>query len=665
MPTISGLASGIDTDAIVKELLKIRKTRIDVLTAQKKEVTDQQAAFKLIEADIISLRGKAGGLSRSLNNAFDARKVTSSNEDALVATATSRAAAGVYQVKVTSLAQAHQVASQGFVSEDAQITQGTFELKAGSSGSTTITVDSTNNTLQGLADAITGAGIGISASIVQDASNPAAPYKLLLTSNKTGVANQITLTNNLAASSGGAVQPTFDFGNPVQAAADSVVQLGTGTGAVTSTSATNTVTNLINGVTLNLKQADATKTLSITIDRDTQAATEAVQGFVDSYNSLMDEFATQFRYSSEKNDAGLLLGNSTAASLQQSVRESVLGTVAGINPKANRLSAIGVTVTDDGKLSFDSSKLQKIFDGETAGVTANDVKRLFALDGESSNGGIEFLLGSSKTGSPTSGIKVDITQAAERASITATNSIGASIIIDGTNDTLAAKLDGNTATDITITHGTYTREQLASAVETALNSHEEFSGRIASVGLATDKLTIQSDAYGSSSQIAITGGSAAAALGFVGTETSTGKDVAGKFIIDGVEEVATGTGRLLQGKSGNANTDGLQVRVTLTSSQLVAGVDGTITMTRGVGAKLDQTLGKMLDATTGRIKIVNDGFDDKTKALQKAIDRQNDFFDQQEKKLNDQFIALETTISQLQTTATYLSAQLAGINGDN
>ena len=57
-------------------------------------------------------------------------------------------------------------------------------------------------------------------------------------------------------------------------------------------------------------------------------------------------------------------------------------------------------------------------------------------------------------------------------------------------------------------------------------------------------------------------------------------------------------------------------------------------------SKLDQALGKMLDATTGRIKIVNDGFDDKTEALQKAIDRQNEFFDQQEKKLNDQFIAL-------------------------
>jgi flagellar hook-associated protein 2 len=664
MPTISGLNSGIDTDAIVEELLKIRKTRIDVLTAQKKEVTNQQAAFKLIEADIIALRGQAGTLSRSLNNVFDSRKVSSSNEDAIIATATSRAATGVYQVKVTSLAQAHQVASQGFADADSEITQGTFTLKAGSSGSQTITIDGTNNTLQGLADEINGAGLGVSASIVEDASNPAAPFKLLLTSNKTGVDNAITVTNNLAASSGNAVQPTFDFGNPVQSAADAVVQLGTGTGAITSTSATNTVTNLVSGVTLNLKQADATKTYSITVERDVEGGTKAVQSFVDAYNSLMDEFTTQFRYSSEKNEAGLLLGNSTASSLQQSIRESVLGSVAGVNTNANRLSAIGVTVGNDGKLSFDSSKLATIFSGDAAGIAASDVKRLFALDGASTNGGIEFLLGSSKTGAPAGGIQVDITQAAERASITGTNTIAASIVIDGTNDTLAAKLDGRTATDITLTHGTYTRDELAQLLEDALNGHEEFTGRLASVGLSGTSLSISSDTYGSVSQIAITGGTAAATLGFLGTESSTGKDVAGKFIIDGQEETATGNGRLLQGAAGSANTDGLQVRVTLTTSQVVAGMDGQLNMTRGIAARLDQTLGKMLDAVTGRIKIVNDGFDGKLKNLQTAIDRQNDFFDKQEQQLNDQFIALETTISQLQTTATYLTAQLAGINGE-
>ncbi len=457
MPTISGLTSGLDTDAIKEELLKIRKTRIDVLTAQKKEVTSQQSAFKLIEADILSLRGKASTLARSLNNVFDSRKVTSSNEDAIAATASSRAAVGVYQVKVTSLAQAHQVATQGYSDAEAPITQGTITLQAGSGTSATITIDSTNNTLQGLADAITSAGVGISASIIEDASNPTARYKLMLTSNKTGVANQLSITNNLAASAGEAVKPTFDFGNPVQAASDAVVQLGTGSGAVTSTSSTNTVTNLIGGVTLNLKQEDATKTYTLNVGRDTKAATSAVQDFVDAYNSAMDEFATQFRYRSESGEAGLLLGNSTAQSLQATIRDTVLGSVTGVNSKMNRLSAIGVSATDDGKLSFDATKLEKAMAGDLPGVTQTDLKRLFALDGQSNNGGVEFMLGSSKTAAPPSGIQVDITQAATRATITAGTALGASIVIDGSNDTLSAKLDGRTATDIKLTQGTYTR----------------------------------------------------------------------------------------------------------------------------------------------------------------------------------------------------------------
>ncbi len=664
MPTISGLATGIDSDAIVEELLKIRKTRIDVLTAQKQGVANQQAAFKLIEADIIALQSQATSLARSLNNVFDSRKVSSSGEDAISASATSRAAPGVYQVKVMSLAAAHQVATQGYASADAPITQGTLTLQSGSAAGLTITVDSTNNTLQGLADHINGAGMGISASIVEDATNPAARFKLLLTSTRTGVANQITVTNNLGPSADGAVNPAFDFDNPVQAAADAVVQLGTGAGAITSSSATNTVSNLVTGVTLNLKQADPSRVYTISVTRDSQAATTAVQNFVDAYNSLMDEFATQFRYSSEKNEAGLLLGNSTASSLQQSVREAVLGSVAGVNSKANRLSAIGMTVANDGKLNFDPARLQRIYSGETTDVTPNDIKRLFALDGTSSNGGIEYMLGSSKTGAPAGGIQVDITQAAERASISATNAIDASIIIDGTNDTLAARLDGRSATNISLTHGTYTRAELANLLETALNSHESLAGRVAKVGVSGDRLTIESDAFGSVSEVSITGGSAAATLGFTGSETAKGKDVAGRFIINGVEEPATGSGRLLQGAAGNANTDGLQIRVTLTASQVQPGVDGTLTMTRGLASRLDQTLGKMLDAVTGRIKIVNNGFDDKLKALQTAIDRQNKFFDQQQKKLNDQFIALETTISALQTTATFLTAQLAGINGD-
>ena len=101
MPTISGLASGIDTDAIVEELLKIRKTRIDVLTAQKKEVTSQQAAFKLIEADIIvAARPGEHAVAIAEQRLRFAEGHAARTKTLSSATATSRAAAGVYQIKV-------------------------------------------------------------------------------------------------------------------------------------------------------------------------------------------------------------------------------------------------------------------------------------------------------------------------------------------------------------------------------------------------------------------------------------------------------------------------------------------------------------------------------------------------------------------------------------
>jgi flagellar hook-associated protein 2 len=297
-----------------------------------------------------------------------------------------------------------------------------------------------------------------------------------------------------------------------------------------------------------------------------------------------------------------------------------------------------------------------------AGVAADDVRRLFAMDGQSTNGGVSFVIGSSRTGAPSSPIQVDITQAAERAVVTAGTALAASTVIDGTNDTLAVTLDGAAATDVKIAHGTYTAEQLAAALETALNSNQALTGRQASVGLLSGALSIQSDSYGGSSEVTITGGTALAALGLTGNETDTGLDVAGSFIVDGVTETATGRGRLLVGADDNANTADLQLRVSLSASQVQAGVDAEVTVTRGVASKLDQVLGKILDPVSGRIKTVNDGFDDKIEALQKAIDRQNEFFEKQQQELIDQFTALETTIAQLQSTATYLSSQLTSVN---
>lgn len=661
MPVIDGLVSGIDTTSIVNELLKIRQQRIDVLTAQQKEVGTRQSAFKQIEAGIISLRAQGSRLARSQNNVFDARGVVSSDEDALSATAASRAVTGVFQIRVNTLAQAHQIAAQGFADADSQITTGTFTVRGGGEAAT-ITIDSTNNTLQGLADSINAAGVGVSASIVQDASNPAEPFRLLLTSNNTGTKNAITITNNLAASSGGAVRPDFNLATPVQAATDASVQLGTGAGAIVATSDTNTVTGLISGVTLNLKEADPARTLTLTISQDTESSVASVQDFVDAYNQLMEQFDQQFKFVAETNQAGVLLGNRTATELQLAVRQSVLGVVPGVNSKVNRLSAIGISVTDKGHLTFNQTKLEDALNGRVAGVTADDVRRLFALDGQSTSGGVQYVLGSTRTGAPDSPVQVDVTQAAERGSITAGSALAASTVIDATNDTVSVRLDGASDTAIKLTHGTYTQTDLAAELERAINGSSSFSGRQASVGQAAGVLTIQSDSYGSTSEIAVTGGNALATLRFAGTEADFGLNVAGSFIVDGQTEVATGRGRLLVGDPDNKNTADLQVRVTLSAAQLQAGADAEITMTRGLGSKMDQVLGKLLDSETGRIKFANDGFDEQIETLQKAIDRQNAFFEKQQQQLIDQFTALESVLSQLQTQASYISSQLTSIN---
>jgi flagellar hook-associated protein 2 len=660
MASVSGLVSGLDTDTIIQGLLKIKQQKIDGLTAQKQTITSKQTAFSQIQAQLVTLQSQSTLLGRSQNNVLDTRAVATSDQDSLTATATAKAAVGVFQVKINSLAQANQVASQGFANAGSEITQGTFTIRTGNGTEKTVTIDSTNNTLQGLADSINAAGAGVTASIVQDASSPAAPAKLLLSSQKTGTRNAIVVTNNLGASTGTATQPVIDFTNPVQAASDASVQLGSGAGAITATSDTNTVTGLISGVTLNLQQADATKTLTVTVSRDAKAAGDAVQKFVDAYNDLTDLFASQFKYDSTSSSAGTLLGNQSAQELQDSVRTAVLGVASGVNSKLNRLSALGITVGDDGKLAFDTTKLNSILAGQTDGVTGDDVRRLFALDGQSSNSGISFIIGSSKTNVPSSPVQIDITRAAEQAVVTGGSTVAASTVIDGTNDTLAIRIDGQAAT-ITLDHGTYSQDQLAAQLQTAINSNKDLTGRSVTVAQGGGAISIRSASYGTSSEVGVTGGTALTALGFAGSESDFGENVAGSFIVNGVSETATGQGQLLSGISGNANTDGLQVRVSLSASQVQPGVDSNLTLTQGVAWSLGTVLNRILDPVTGRLKAVDDGFDQQADDIQKAIDKANDIFTKEQATLTDKFNTLESTLSQLQSLGSSISAQLGSL----
>ncbi len=660
--TIDGLVTGIDTKTIIDGLLKIQKQQVDRFAIRKDEVQKKQAAFNGVETRLLSLQLDISKLSRSQNNPFTKQRVTVSDESAIAGTASESAATGVYRFTVESRAAAHQVASQGFADADSEISKGTFDLRLGNGDVTTITVDDNNNSLTGLADAINSARGGVTANIIKDSSGSSTPYKLLLTSSNTGTDNSISLVNNLAASSGDAVRPDIDFDTPVQAATDARITFGTGAGAISTTSATNRFDNVVRGVSFDLLNPTVGQEVALTIDRDTGTAVADVQTFVKSFNDTIQYIEDQSRFVSATSESGPLLGNRNVQTIKQKLFSTILDVVPGVSSSANRLSAIGITISDSGRLQLNSSKLQSILDGDTEGVTATDVKRLFALGGTSDNPGVSFVAGTAKTKSSSTPIQVNITQAAEQAALTAGSPLNESVVIGDTNNGLTLKINGAEAT-VTLASGTYTRQDLADLLETTLNSTTNLAGRSVSVGLVGTSLRINTDSYGSTSKIEILSGSALADLGLTAGVTATGKDVQGTFRVNDQTETATGRGQILSGDTLNENTAGLQLRISLSASNVLEETTAEVTVTRGVGASLTKVLDGILSSTSGTAAIANTEFNARLSDLQASMERQQSVFDQQQQQLVKQFSALESAISTLQSTSNYVSSQLASLAG--
>jgi flagellar hook-associated protein 2 len=652
--SFTGLGSGIDTNSLIEGLTKLNAQRIQALQEQKDRIIRRQTVFGELQAKLLDLQGKVGRLARSAGGPLDAMQAVSSDADALGVAASSTATAGTYTVTVNSLAKAHQVASEVFADPGTNIKQGTMSLQVGSGPVTTVTINSSNNTLQGLADAINAANGEVRATVVRDGLSS---FRLLLTSTKAGAANTITVTNNLTSGSGASINPT---NSTVQSASDAVLQIGTGSGAITVTSTSNRIENAIPGLSFDLKRADPTKALTIRVQPDTQGMVNAVQEFVDAYNGVVNWINDRSRYDPNSQQAGELLGQAEVNALLNDMSFALSASVPGLNPSANRLSTIGLRFDDKGRLQFDRSKFEDALAGRITGVTAADVKRLFALTGATDNPGVRFLTGGSKTKpSGATPYQVDVTAAATRATLTAGADLAVSTVIDGTNNTLKVRIDGRESSTLTLAHGTYSRSALAAAVQAAINNDPALAGASVIVDLDGDRLRITSRAYGSSSQVRIVSGTAVSSgvLGFSGGELASGTNVMGQFIVNGNPEPATGFGQILSGNTGNAYTEGLQVQVTLTPSQVMPGSEADLTVSRGVADSLAQVLNRYLDPVTGRLKNVSKRFEGQVEVMNRAIDFQNDLLEKKKESLLKQFLAMESVVNKLKLLGQQLTAQ--------
>lgn len=247
-----------------------------------------------------------------------------------------------------------QAAEGGYTSANASIAEGTLEITVGDGTKRTITIDSSNNTLAGLRDAINDEGVGVTATLTTVSEHD---VRLVLTSNTMGSSGKITMSG-LA---GFSFDPTTGSGDLSQASADggeaaqgSKIKLN----GVTVTKESNTISDVVQGVTLSLTGVTTSATtLTVTQDKST-ALTAALTKVVDAYNELNTAVHDLGDYNAETKAGGILLGNSTLRTVSSSIKNLFQSAVSGTTGSDYKyLSNLGLEFQKDGSIVFSSGKL--------------------------------------------------------------------------------------------------------------------------------------------------------------------------------------------------------------------------------------------------------------------------------------------------------------------
>lgn len=655
-----GIGSGLDINGLVSKLMDVEKAPLTALDKKEADYQAKLTAYGTLKGAFAAFQTAANGLSST--SIFTTAKASVGDAAVLSASTTSIAKPGNYSLQVSQLAQSHGLASAAFADPASAVGSGTLTIDFGTYDSgtngftvngdrtaTSITIDSTNNSLSGIRDAINNANAGVTASIINDGNG----YRLTLKSNDSGKANSIRIQasgdgDGNDADAGGlsslAYDPTATAGsgkNMTQTSAAQNAELSIDGIAVSKSG--NTISDAITGVTLTLLKTTAVDTpTTLTVARDTSGTKTAVQGFVKAYNDMVATMKDLGGYDAKTQKGGLLLGDSTLRSMQSQVRNMLSQRLDYADGGVSSLSDIGVSFQRDGTLAIDSGKLDKVLADPSKNVAG-----LFAAMGVPSDSLVSYAGSSSYTQAGRYGL--EITQVATQGNAVGQVPVAASTVISGTNNTLSLTLNGVAAT-VTLDSGTYSREELIAEIQSKINSDSSLKalGHKVSVAETAGAITLTSTLYGSGSRVEVSGGSAAATL-FGSTVSTAGLNVAGT--LGGLP--ATGSGQLL---TGTGDASGLQLLVLGGNT----GARGTVGFSRGIAWQLNQTLTTML-GDNGTLAGRTDGIDSSIKDIDSRRAALNLRLAEVEKRYRAQFTALDSMVASMQQTSTYLTQQLASL----
>jgi len=364
-----GAGSGIFSNDLVNQLVEAERAPTETrLNRREAETQSKISAFGKIRSALEALKGPMEDLSKS--DSMKSYTASSSSEGVVGVTLDSaKANRGNYSVDVQQLARAQSLASTEQADRDTTaMGTGTLTLNVGGN-STDITIDSSNNTLQGIADAINDANAGVSAGIVDTGSG----YRLVMSSDESGTANEISVSvadddgNNT--DTGGLSRFAFDGTTSnmeeTVAAKDAILDIN----GITVTRSSNTIENVVDGVTFNVA---STGTSTVKVDQDPGAVADKVQAFVDKFNALQDQIKNVAGYNSVSEEGGVLSGDATIRGLQNDLRQQLTNIPSGLeNSPIRMLADVGIkTDPGTGKLQFDQAAFKEKLQENPEAMTA-------------------------------------------------------------------------------------------------------------------------------------------------------------------------------------------------------------------------------------------------------------------------------------------------------
>lgn len=384
--TSQGVGSNINIAGIVRELMAIERAPLDRLIEKKESYDAKISALGTIKSSLSSLQTSLSGLASG--SSFLASSAESSDTTKVKATGTSGAVAGNYAIEVSQLAQSQKLVATGQADTATAIGTGTLTIDLGTiSGGTfdsgtgkytgasfasngngpyDITIDSSNNTLAGIRDAINDADIGVTATIVND-GDATNPYRLVLSSENSGadqsismsVAGDAALSDLLSHDPAG----TQNLSETVTAQDANFTVDG-----IDITKSSNSVTDVIDGVTLDLTGTTGGSPVTVSVASDTDVAKGAVESFVEAYNTLQAEIKDQIDSGYLDGEAGALASDAATRQILTFIRNELNQAPTGVTGNYQNLSSIGVSFERDGTLSLDQSKLAAAIEDDSSNV---------------------------------------------------------------------------------------------------------------------------------------------------------------------------------------------------------------------------------------------------------------------------------------------------------